>query len=334
MLAARRKTEEGAQTQKRVTFRNILLASDYSAPANLAMPYAAGMARSFGATLYAMHVQEPINYALPPGTWQGLELTRDMEKQFLIEAIRRDFPEVTPHVLHAEGVVWRAIGAAIRKHAIDLVVVGTRGRTGIGKALLGSVAEEILRHAPCPVLTVGPQSCHEAGRRGRMSSILFATDFGAASLAAAPIAVSLAEEYQAKLTLLHVKEKRGDGQVSGDAVGPCEAAGACEQRLRGLVAEEAKLWCEPHFVVDCGEDRGAGDRGAGDRGSTRRGGAAWERILWQAQARDADLIVMGVHQAEGFPSEVAASHLEIATVHGVVAHARVPVLTVRGGEKF
>ena len=312
MLAARRKTEGGAQ--KRMIFKNILLASDYSASANLAMPYAAGMARSFGATLYAMHVQEPINYALPPGTWQGLELTHDMEKQFLVEAIRRDFPEVKPRVLHGEGVVWRAIEGAIRSHDIDLVVVGTRGRAGIGKALLGSVAEEILRHAPCPVLTVGPQACHEAGRRGRMASILFATDFGAASLGAAPIAVSLAEEYQAKLTLLHVKEKRGGNEMQM----PCDGAEACEQRLRGLVAEEAKLWCEPHFVVDCG---------AGDRRGT-----AWERILWQAEAREADLIVMGVHAPEAvFPG--AETHLEIATVHGVVAHARMPVLTVRGAEK-
>jgi nucleotide-binding universal stress UspA family protein len=310
MLAAKRTAENGTHTQKRVTFRNILLASDYSASANLAMPYAAGMARSFGATLYAMHVQEPINYALPPGTWEGLELTREMEEKFLVEAIRRDFPEVHPHVLHADGVVWRAVDLAVQKHAIDLVVVGTRGRTGIGKALLGSVAEEVLRHARCPVLTVGPQACHEPGRRGRIASILFATDFGAASLAAAPIAVSLAEEYQAKLTLLHVVEKRGANEMEM----PCDAAESCQQRLRALVAEEAKMWCEPHFVVDCG---------TGDRA-----GAAWERILGQAQAREADLIVMGVHAPEGVPG--AASHLEIATVHGVVAHARVPVLTVRG----
>lgn len=259
MLAARRTTESGAE--KRVMFRNILLASDYSASANLAMPYAAGMARSFNARLYAMHVQEPINYALPPGTWQGLELTRDMEEQFLFEAIRRDFPEVKPHVLHAEGVVWRAITEAIRRYQINLVVVGTRGRAGIGKALLGSVAEEVVRHAPCPVLTVGPQACHEAGRRGRKVSILFATDFGKASLDAAPIAISLAEEYQAKLTLLHVMAKRKASEMEM----PCDAAEACEQRLRALVPEDAKLWCEAHFVVDCG---------AGDRS-----GAAWERIL-------------------------------------------------------
>src|SRR5579872_4010834 len=114
MLAAKKKeeNENGTQPQKRVMFRNILLASDYSASANLAMPYAAGLARSFGATLYAMHVQEPINYALPPDTWQSVELTRKMEQQFLVEAIRRDFPEVTPHLLHGEGVVWRAIESA------------------------------------------------------------------------------------------------------------------------------------------------------------------------------------------------------------------------------
>ncbi len=204
-------------SQKRVMFRNILLASDYSASANLAMPYAAGLARSFGTTLFAMHVREPINCALPPGTVQELELTREMEEHFLVDALRKDFPEVRPHVLHAEGVVWRGVTEAIRKHEIDLVVVGTRGRVGIGKALLGSVAEEILRHAPCPVLTVGPETCHEAGRRGRIASILFATDFGKASLGAAPVAVSLAEEYQAKLTLLHVMEKR-KGERNGNAL--------------------------------------------------------------------------------------------------------------------
>ena len=92
-----------------------------------------------------------------------------------------------------------------------------------------------------------------------------------------------------------------------------------EKRLRALMTEDAKLWCEPHFVVDCG---------GGDSNSVQRAGAAWERILGQAQAREADLIVMGVHEPKGVPG--AASHLEISTVHGVVAHARVPVLTVRG----
>ena len=132
MLAAKRKAENenGKQAQERVMFRNILLASDYSASANLAMPYAAGMARSFGATLYAMHVQEPINYALPPVTWQGLELTREMEEKFLTEAIRRDFPEVRPHVLHADGVVWLS-GKAPTKDASDLAAMLAKDTEGV-----------------------------------------------------------------------------------------------------------------------------------------------------------------------------------------------------------
>lgn len=96
--------------------------------------------------------------------------------------------------MEGEGSVWPVLNLAIKSHDIDLIVVGTRGRTGIGKALLGSQAEEILRHAPCPVLTVGPRTDSEDKVRGKIASILYATDFGAASLAAARIAVSLAEE--------------------------------------------------------------------------------------------------------------------------------------------
>jgi nucleotide-binding universal stress UspA family protein len=301
----------GAQEKKitckadgaRPKFQNILLATDFSGSANLAVAYAAGLARSFGAKLYAMHVQEPINYALPVESWQGLELTRELEIDFLFEAVRRECPEVTPHVLLGEGTVWRAVEDAVTKHEIDLVVVGTRGRTGIGKALLGSVAEEILRHTSCPVLTVGPRVCQAERRRGKMASILFATDFGAASLTAAPLAISLADENQAKLTLLHVIDNREANEMRM----PVDAGDACETQLRALMPKNAAIWCEPHYVVQYGVPA--------------------EKILEEAGARDADLIVLGVHNPEGVPG--AASHLPIATVHNVIARATAPVLTVR-----
>jgi len=303
----------GAQAKKvsrkadcpRTKFQNILLATDFSGSANLAVAYAAGMARSFGAKLYAMHVQEPVNYALPLETWQGLELTRQLEVDLLFEAVRRECAEITPHVLLGEGVVWRAVEDAVTKHEIDLVVVGTRGRTGIGKALLGSVAEEIIRHASCPVLTVGPRVCQVQRRRGRMLSILFATDFGPASLDAAPIAVSLAEEYQSKLTLLHVMDNRAGR--SAEMRMPDDFGDSRERQLRALVPDDAPMWCEPHYIIQYGVPS--------------------EKILEEADARDADLIVLGVHNPEGVPG--AASHLPIATVHNVIAHATAPVLTVR-----
>ena len=59
-------------------------------------------------------------------------------------------------VVIGEGNIWEVVSKLINEKEIDLVVLGTRGRTGLGKAILGSVAEQILRQAPCPVLTVGP----------------------------------------------------------------------------------------------------------------------------------------------------------------------------------
>ncbi len=132
------------QTKQRVSFRNILFATDFSSAANSAMPYAAALAKTFGAKLYALHVHEPANYALPPEMWQTLQTTRDMETQCLRDVVKRDFPGITPEMLQGEGSVWHALAAAIETHHIDLIVIGTRGRTGIGKALLGSQAEEVL----------------------------------------------------------------------------------------------------------------------------------------------------------------------------------------------
>jgi nucleotide-binding universal stress UspA family protein len=292
------------QRKQRVTFRNILFATDFSTAASSAMPYAAGFTKSFGAKLYAMHVKEPANYALPPEMWEGAQLAQDMEIRSLREAVKREFPEITPEVLEGEGGLWTALSLAIEAYQIDLIVVGTRGRTGVEKVLLGSQAEEILRRAPCPVLTVGPRAKSQDAIRGKFASILFATNFGPASLAAARIAVSLAEEYQSRLTLLHVIETPGANELAGTA----EFGGSSGRQLRALVPEEAKLWCTPHFLVEQGLPA--------------------ERILETARRTDANLIVLGVHGEEGVPG--AATHLPIATVHKVVAHADCPVLTVRG----
>jgi nucleotide-binding universal stress UspA family protein len=289
------------QMKQRVAFRNILFATDFSSSANLAMPYAAGFARSFGAKLYALHVQEPVNYALPPEMWQTVRLTREKEICCLRDALKHSFPEITPEVLEGEGGVWSALASAIETYKIDLVVVGTRGRTGIGKVLLGSQAEEVLRRSPCPVLTVGPGSHHEHEVSEKIASILYATNFGPPSLAAASIAVSLAEEYQSKLTLLHAIE-RGSNELAS----PEDFGESVERQLRALVPKEAKFWCAPHFIVEQGHPA--------------------DRILDVAHRTNADLIVLGVHAPEGVPG--AATHLSTATVHKIVAHAHCPVLTV------
>src|SRR5437016_9935940 len=84
------------------------------------------------------------------------------------------------------GDVCEELEELVEKELIDLVVVGTRGRTGVSKVMLGSVAEEIFRKVSCPVLTVGPNSAWDWPQRevGAEKVILFATDFGDAALKA------------------------------------------------------------------------------------------------------------------------------------------------------
>lgn len=207
-------------------------------------------------------------------------------------------------MLILEGDLWSNLAAVIEANQIDLIVMGTRGRTGIGKFLLGSVAEEIFRQAPCPVLTVGPYAVSEPEQGGEFTHILFATDFSPESVAAAPYAISLAQECQAYLTLLHVIEE----PKAGDLVRPPELVASSEQLLRKLVPPEAELWCVPEYAIE-------------------RGKAA-QKILEVAAHSKAGLIVLGVRRPSGVPG--AATHLPIATAHKVVSDAACPVLTVRG----
>ena len=95
------------------------------------------------------------------------------------------------------------------------------------------------------MLTVGPNSSTEPPPGAKFQRIVYATNFGEASPAAAAYAVALAQEYQAYLTLLHVIER----PKTGDLVHPHELEAATIERLRGLVAQEAELWCEPREAV-------------------------------------------------------------------------------------
>lgn len=290
--------------EKRVTLKNILFATDFSPAAENALKYAGALAKTFGAKLYTLHVQEPANYALPPEMWQAAAEARQVQRKELRSTLVRAFPGVLSETLVAEGGLGPALALTVEKRAIDLIVLGTHGRTGLGKLVLGSQAEEILRRSNVPVLTVGPGVDPEMWPSGKFRSILFATDFGSASLTAMCYALSLAEENQAKLTLMHAVSPHNHQ----NSVNLEELLEAIEQKLRALVPDEAKAWCTPHYLAPFGEPA--------------------EKIREAAMQVGADLIVLGVHKAEGVPG--AATHLPIATVHNVVAHAAAPVLTVRG----
>ena len=301
-----------------ISLKNILFATDFSEASQAALPYAAAIARRYGSQLHIVHIVSPAAYITP--SQPGGAVTLDSIHEAALADVRQrmgtlasHLKTVPHHTYVREGEVWERLSDIIRTHEIDLLVVGTRGRTGVKKFLLGSRAEEILRLAPCPVLTVGPKITGRARLNAvegegkdltpveiSVGQIVYATDFSPESLAAAPFATSLAQEFQSRLTLLHVIEKHTD---MDRRMGPIDLA---LQRLEKLVPEEASLWCSPSPKVQIGPPA--------------------DCILREALASRADLIVLGVRAASGNLS--AATHLPWATAHKVVAQAHCPVLTI------
>lgn len=287
-----------------VRLRNILCATDFSSSSDVALSYAAAIARRYDSQLYLAHVIRPDTYQLAPPAAipAALEQTRLYAEQqmsdLLVSGRLRDIPH---QVLIGEGEFWPVLSEMLEHNEVDLIVAGTHGRTGVRKLLLGSVAEEMFRLATCPVLTVGPKVPREVVAEAGFRNILYATDFTPNAERASAYALSLAQEHRARLTLLHAIQEGSESSHANAALLHSYFA----KLLQDLVPPEAELWCTPECVVDFGE--------------------AADTILKHASERQADLIVMGVRRSATFPG-----HLPPATSYRVVCTAHCPVLTIRG----
>jgi nucleotide-binding universal stress UspA family protein len=139
--------------------RKILCPIDFSAPSREALRSAADLARQFDASLSLLHVYQVPALTLPDGVVFSAEVAAEAYEQIdkhLAEWQREATALGAPHVDTAtvEGTAWRAIVDRARSHQHDLIVIGTRGRTGLAHVLVGSVAERVVQHAPCPVLAL------------------------------------------------------------------------------------------------------------------------------------------------------------------------------------
>src|SRR6266571_4434877 len=291
----------------RLTLKNILLLTDFSEPSELALPFAIAIAREYESKVYAMHVLTPVPlaYATPESAAAAIE---GLEEGAQAGMQRLDAQLVgVPHetMLVRGESIWPSVEQVLGECEIDLVILGTHGRTGAVKLLLGSVAEEIFRRASVPVLTIGPSVREGAHSGGRFHRVLFATDFTPEAEAAGPYAISMAQENQASLLLLHVM--RNPDLKAAEKKAQDSVANVMHQ-LYEIVPQAAELWCRPQATV--------------------RFGNPPDRILEAAKELDADLIVLGVRDAAGRLG--AATHLGRTTAHKVVARAACPVLTVRG----
>lgn len=296
---------KNAQVDRRMSLNNIMFLTDPSDASERALPFVREIAREYGATVFALHVLLPdvLTYTTPDSPSPAMELQKEsaLAEMKQVETQLAGVPNKA--VVIAGKDVWAALDPMLREHQVELIVLGTSGRTGLPKLLLGSTAEEVFRRSPVPVITVGP-SVHSDDRGGtRWERVVFASDFTPESLAAARYAISFAEENDAQLTLLHVIEVWGRGEEGyKQRITIAEAM----HQLHEIVPQEAGLWCRPETVVEHGEPA--------------------TRILEVAKQRNADLIVLGIRDTSHV---LTASHLERSIAHTILAHASCPVLTVR-----
>jgi nucleotide-binding universal stress UspA family protein len=284
-----------------------LYLTDFSEPSEAALPFAVSIAREFGSKVHALHVLIPkmYTYTTPDMTMASMEAQEEAAQRD-IERLGSQLTGLPHECIVERGVdIWQSLERAIKDYNIDLIVLGTRGRTGAQKLLLGSVAEEVFRRSQVPVLTIGPEAHGGVHKSAKFRSVLFPTDFTQESLGATPYALSFAEENQARLILLHVMKEIETKESVRDLQ---DAASNAASRLYEVVPSAAGLWCRPEAVVQIGNPA--------------------ERILQTAKDRGVDLIVLGLRDVRRHLG--AATHLERTTAHKVVAHAACPVLTMRG----
>ena len=269
------------------------------------MKYALGMAHRYGSTLHMVHVLPEMPFVESSDPDPG-RIRRSAQLKLANMVASEAFRGIRHTETIEEGEVAQVLAELGIAEAIDLIVLGTQGRSGIGKFLLGSVAEEAFRSALCPVLTVGPHVTRGAGD-AKLQHILYATDFGPESEHGVPYALSLAEENHARLTMLHVAHEPGVAlpePVPGSlpVIRPDVEVADDKRQLRDLVPQDTALSHEPEYLVQFGPPV--------------------ETIL-AAAAQDVDMIVLGVKRPAAL-----TKHLGSGVAYRVVCEAPCPVLTV------
>jgi len=308
-----------------IEIRRILCPIDFSDYSRHALDHAVAIARCYGSTIALLNVYAtapvPVHAAgslmhraaavLTPGD-RGALLTamKGFAEQEVGSGIPIDFDL-------SEGPVAAEILDRAKTMPADLLVMGTHGRSGFERLMLGSIAEKVLRKAACPVLTVPPRAADVVPVPPVLfKHIVCATDFSDCATHALDYAMSLAQEADARLTVLHVLEVPEDltpdlYETAHDGeptlASYVKAANRDRrERLQAAVPETVRTYCTVESVMATGKP--------------------YREILRVAGEQPTDLIVMGIRGRR------AADLLFVgSTTHHVVREARCPVLTLRWG---
>lgn len=283
-----------------IELKRILYATDLSEASLAALPLVSTIARKYGSHVFVANIWSPVPYTMvTPEIAPSLVLTQEDDVRAQANALltSKELSGLPVTLIVEPGSPAVELSRIVRKRDIDLAIIGTHGRTGFKHLLMGSVAEELFRSLPCLVMTVGPNIPKQSMESVEIRHILFPTDLSDASRTVFPYLASLASQYKAMLTLLHVL--------------PAEVASNPEAKnLAEPLRQEMQRIFYPHidprspaeFVIDVG--------------------ATAERILAHARSTNADLIGLGVRRA----AEIT-THFRNTVAYRVVLGAHCPVLT-------
>jgi nucleotide-binding universal stress UspA family protein len=285
-----------------VSVEKILLATDFSSASEKATLYAKALARRFSSTVEIAHIFDPSVVSSYEETILSLpndERRRIENERFKILREKFSASGIKVRITSPEGHhVSTALLKVAKEDKIDLIAAGTQSKTGVERLILGSTAEQFIRNAACPVLTVGPKAKAVEDAPLVFRTIIYATDFSAQAAKAAVFALSFAQDSGAHLYFCHVlgSQKQTLGKAKF-------VDGAFESSLKRMVPESSYDWCTPECVI-----------GHGD---------AAKAILELARRVQADLIVLGARKASFW-----LAHVDHGLTPDLLAEATCPVMTV------
>ena len=297
-----------------IQIKTILVPIDFS-PASMEMlGYAAALAKRFEAAVHLIHVYPPDEAALVPGAGDLMrQSAEELFRDQLSPSRREQVGSFWPQNCHVRsGGAYQEICELAREIKADLIVIATRGHTGLKRVLLGSTAERVVRVAPCPALIVRQKKQRSrAGARQaefNVRKILAPVDFSQCSMAGAMYAAQLAKALDATVCFIHVLYPPGPvlvDRVTGEI-----------SRRDELERADARLNMEAFMKLDF-------LRGIKSESEIRTGYPI-DEICAESSRPDIDLVVTSTHGRTGFEHMLLGSVAE-----HVVRYAECPVMVVR-----
>ena len=294
-----------------IELRSVLVATDLTESADKALEHGIAIARHYHATLDIVHIVSSLGFTLagPDAVQLAAEITeRDLDRHVnqLMASGKLNGIEVRPIVL--KGNIDEQMESFVRAQCVDMIVVGTHGRQGMARLLFGSVAQLISKSCSCPVLTVGPHSPVPwlDNPADSPKPLLFATAFDKASARAMPYAISMANDFERQLFILHVMPPHHTYLLNKDRAAHDEKEMSALAQLKALTHPGAALKRAANLLVEfCDPADG---------------------ILRTASRIHAGAIIMGAHRD---PLSDLTVRLAWPISHRVNLEAKCPVLTVR-----